>query len=466
MCFLALFNAYAMRACLSIAITEMVVPITVPEAVQDETCPSMDVKLPINQTKHFEGTYEWDEYTQGLILSSFYWGYIITHLPGGMIADKYGGKYTLGIGILLTAIFTLLTPLAVYWGESNALIALRILMGLGEGTTYPAINVLLAQWTPPEERSRTGSFVYAGALIGTIYATMVSGLILYYSNTGWPTVFYVIGTTSIIWFVIWLLACYNNPRDHPFISIDEVNYLKERMSKHTHDEPSSVPWKLILMSKPLWAVIIALIGFNWSILTIVTDLPKYMSGVLKFSVQNNGYLTSFVYLCMWIGGTASSCLADYLITKDYASITQVRKLGSILALPASASFIVAASYAGCDRVLVIGMFTIAMLLMGTAFPSVMVNALDLSPNYAGTLMALTNGLSALTGIASPYIIGIITPNQTLSEWRLVFWILFGMSVISNLIFLKYGSGKVEDWNDPKFIRVRSRKRESFEEINM
>ena len=386
-----------------------------------------------------------------------------------MIADKYGGKYTLGIGILLTAIFTLLTPFAVYWGDSNALIILRTLMGLGEGTTYPAINVLLAQWTPPEERSRTGSFVYAGALIGTIFATTVSGVILEYSNVGWPMVFYVIGTTSIVWFVIWLLACYNNPRDHPFISKYEVDYLKERMSEHTHDQPASVvPWRHILASRPLWAVIIALIGFNWSILTIVTDLPKYMSGVLKFSVQNNGYLTSLVFLCMWIGGTLSSILADHLIGSGRMSTTKVRKIGSLIALITSASFILAASYAGCDRVLVVGMFTLGMLLMGTAFPSVMVNALDLSPNYAGTLMALTNGISALTGIVSPYIIGIMTPNQTLSEWRFVFWILFGVSLVSNLVFLGFGSGEVEYWNDPEFVNAENekRKRKGVEEVRI
>ena len=140
---------------------------------------------------------------QGIILSSFYWGYVVTHIPGGMIAEKYGGKHTLGIGILITAILTILTPLQDEWGEFYALIALKICMGLGEGITYPAINVLLAQWTPPEERSRTGSFVYAGALVGTIFATSASGWILQYYVGEWPLVFYVIGGTSIVWLLIW-----------------------------------------------------------------------------------------------------------------------------------------------------------------------------------------------------------------------------------------------------------------------
>lgn len=63
-----------------------------------------------------QGTYEWSQAQQGYILSSFYIGYVLTHVPGGMIAEKYGGKWTLSLGILSTAIFTILTPIAVELG--------------------------------------------------------------------------------------------------------------------------------------------------------------------------------------------------------------------------------------------------------------------------------------------------------------------------------------------------------------
>lgn len=66
-----------------------------------------------------------------MILSAFYFGYIVTHIPGGLLAQKFGGKYTLGLGILWTAIFTLLTPIVAYQGDIP-LIILRFLEGLGE----------------------------------------------------------------------------------------------------------------------------------------------------------------------------------------------------------------------------------------------------------------------------------------------------------------------------------------------
>ena len=53
-----------------------------------------------------------------------------------MLAEKFGGKYVLGLGILSTAVFTLLTPVAAIYGGSNWLIAVRILEGLGEVSAF------------------------------------------------------------------------------------------------------------------------------------------------------------------------------------------------------------------------------------------------------------------------------------------------------------------------------------------
>lgn len=141
--FMALFNAYTMRVCLSLTITEMVIPInkTHLPSNDEEVCPSEPTES--SQVNSTSGVYAWDESTQGIILSSFYWGYVLTHLPGGMLSEKFGGKYSLGLGILSTSIFTLLTPLAVQIGDSTALIIVRILMGLGEGVTFPALNTMV-----------------------------------------------------------------------------------------------------------------------------------------------------------------------------------------------------------------------------------------------------------------------------------------------------------------------------------
>lgn len=79
-----------------------------------------------------KGEFFWNERTQGLILSSFFWGYVVTQVPGGMLAERLGGKYTLAFAVLLPALCTLATPLAARWGGAWGLVVLRIVMGCGQ----------------------------------------------------------------------------------------------------------------------------------------------------------------------------------------------------------------------------------------------------------------------------------------------------------------------------------------------
>lgn len=76
----------------------------------------------------------------------------------------------------------------------------------------------------------------------------------------------------------------------------------------------------------------------------------------------------------------------------------------------------------------------AVALLGSSIRSIVINTLDLSPNYSEVLMGLANSIVALPGIISPYLVGIITTHQTLTEWRLVFWINLGVCEFTNIVF--------------------------------
>lgn len=75
-----------------------------------------------------------------------------------------------------------------------------------------------------------------------------------------------------------------------------------------------------------------------------------------------------------------------------------------------AAFIIAASYAACHHLLVVIFFTLSIGLHGFLSAGVSVNPIDLSPNYAGTIMSIGNGAGALTGILAPYSVGLLTPH--------------------------------------------------------
>lgn len=446
--FFAVANAYSMRSCLSLAITEMVVvPKHKDHIVNDEyACPGGDLIMR-NHTNP-DNEFDWDEKTQGLILSAFYWGYVITHIPGGLLAERFGGKQTLGLGILSTALLTLLTPLAARHGP-NWMITVRFLEGLGEGTTFPALNALLAQWVPPMERGKLGSLVFAGNQIGTVVSSALTGILLKYWEGDWPDVFYLFGILGVIWYIVWCFLCYSDPASHPFITQEEREYLQETIGcVKRRENLAPTPWGKMALSLPLWSLVIGQIGHDWGLFTIQTDLPKYMKSVMHFSIAQNGFLSALPFLVMWFTAMGAGWLSDFLLIRKCLSVTAARKIFTTIASVGPGLGVIAASYAGCDKVAVATLFTVGMAFMGFFYPSLKVNALDLSPNYAGTLMAIVNGIGAISGIITPALIGYLTPNSTLLEWRLVFWISFSVIILTNIVYIIFGSGEVQPWNDP------------------
>lgn len=82
------------------------------------------------------------------------------------------------------------------------MIALRIVVGMGEGIIFPSCNTLLAAWTPMKERSITATLVYSGGMLGSIFGSSISGLLIGYY--GWVSVFYWFGGVSIVWCFIFV----------------------------------------------------------------------------------------------------------------------------------------------------------------------------------------------------------------------------------------------------------------------
>lgn len=85
--------------------------------------------------------FNWDQATQGYILGSYYWGYLLTNIPGGILSERYGAKHVVNGGFSVCIISTLITPCLLFYslGEWKILALLRIICGLGEVTTKTKI---------------------------------------------------------------------------------------------------------------------------------------------------------------------------------------------------------------------------------------------------------------------------------------------------------------------------------------
>lgn len=78
------------------------------------------------------------------------------------------------------------------------------------------------------------------------------------------------------------------------------------------------------------------------------------------------------------------------------------------------------------------------------------NHIDIAPNFAGTLMGLTNAAANVMSIIAPLLVGFVVKNESdPAEWRLVFFISAGVYFFGNLMFIIFSQTEIQTWNDPE-----------------
>ncbi|KAF7268749.1 hypothetical protein GWI33_018101 [Rhynchophorus ferrugineus] len=453
---LGMANAYVMRTNMSVAIVAMVnhtaIAIDDHSDTDDVSVTECGVQINSSVNQHdpeADGEFEWQTDVQAYVLSAFFYGYVITQIPAGILGKTYGNIYFLGIGMLVNSVFGLLVPVAAHSGLWWLLIV-RFIQGLGEGPIVPCSHALLAKWIPPNERSRMGSFVYAGAQFGTVISLPLSGL-LSVSEWGWPSIFYVFGAVGTVWCVAFLIWIKEDPESNKKMNGDEREYIQKSLGTvgGNSDIPPT-PWMSIIKSGPFWAILLAHMGYNYGYETLMTELPTYMKQVLHFSIKDNGFLSALPYLAMWIFSILVSQVADWMMTKSYFSTTLVRKLLNGIGQLGPAVCLFAAAFTGCDKWLTVALLTIGVGLNGGTNSGFRVNHLDISPQFAGILMSFTNCMANIVGLLAPIYAGfMIKGTPSIAKWRIVFVTASGVYAFCCTIYLMFASGERQPWDQPK-----------------
>ncbi|XP_017049058.1 putative inorganic phosphate cotransporter [Drosophila ficusphila] len=511
--FLAIINAYTMRLCLDFSLNRIVLECNdgesskVPQVLNPKSLPNwrLELAMRLNQTEshlrrrmkagrersdqnQMKGTQKrqkesretvqdrppvqrgsreriscselWSRQIQSLVVMAFYAGYVLTHVPGGRLSERYGGKWVLGVAILTSAVLTLLTPAAVRQGGPYVLVGVRLLVGLCEGPCFPAVCALLAQWVPEQERGMLASCVLSGGEIGIIMVQLVSGLVM--AEQDWPVAFYLVGGGAVAWFLGFTLVCYSTPDHCPFIQSEERDYIRSNTSiallitssREVRERPeeereeattdgeegrvaptSSAPWKSMLTNTPLWALVSASMQQEFQ-----QKLPQDLQIVLAemhsraSSAWEELPATIAVigpHIGNWVASLTTGRLSDLLISEQILTRTQTRRLMSWLMIFCASMYML--------QIQANGARIWSVLAMGAYYASIKLLPLDMSPNYAGTLMGISGGLGALPALVMPYLEQMEKDYSLVSSVRAALWI----------IGAGYISGDVQSFNQPE-----------------
>ncbi|XP_060531328.1 putative inorganic phosphate cotransporter [Cylas formicarius] len=391
---------------------------------------------------------EWTD--KSVILSAFFWGYILSQAFGGWAANQYGPKWFLVVSMGIGSILGFLVPTVAANFGSKGVMAIRALQGLSQGFVFPSIHYLLSQWAPLSERSRMGAFIMAGAPLGTVIALSVTGF-LAASPYGWPMVFYFYSALGFVWCVIMAIFGHNSPAEHPSISVAEKFFIENSLGHAEHKKKHPTPWKEIITSPPIWALLIAQSGFSFVFYVLLTQIPSYLNHVMKFDIKNNSLISSLPYLALFVLSFIFSTVSDAIINKKILSVGKARKSFNAIGMIVPAVALIALGYTRQDqttRAVILMILAVGFLSAGLSGWGV--NHIDLSPNHAGTLMGLLSTVANSFAIVAPIMTQfIVTDQENVTQWRTIFIVSAVGNIAVTLVFSVFGSGKIQPWNEER-----------------
>jgi ACS family glucarate transporter-like MFS transporter len=356
----------------------------------------------------------------GLVFSAFAYPYLFIQIIGGWISDRFGARRTLIACGLIWATATALTGLAA--GLASMIIA-RVLLGIGEGATFPAATCAMSRWVVKEERGFAQGFTHAAARIGNAAAPAVVVMIM--ASYGWRASFFVCALLSFAWVALWAASFTEYPKDHPRATALELSRLPPPRSAAS----KAVPWsRLIARMAP---VTIVYFCYGWTLWLYLSWIPQYFLHSQHLDLKQSALFASSVFFAGVVGDTLGGIVTDRL-------------------LKSSKRLEVARSYMVCVCMfltlvsLVPLMFThslgisLACLSAGFFFAEMTIGPMwsipmDISVEYSGTASGIMNTGSALAAIISPVVSGYLIDVS--GNWQLPFlgsMLLMGLGLVLSL----------------------------------
>ncbi|CAH2277493.1 vesicular glutamate transporter 3 [Pelobates cultripes] len=437
--------SFGIRCNLGVAIVEMVNNNTV----------YVDGKPEIQKAQ-----FNWDPETVGLIHGSFFWGYIVTQIPGGFIANKLAANRVFGAAIFLTSVLNMLIPSAAK-AHYGCVISIRILQGLVEGVTYPACHGMWSKWAPPLERSRLATTSFCGSYAGAVIAMPLAGVLVQY--IGWPSVFYIYGVFGMFWYIFWLLHATESPAAHPTITTEERTYIETSIGEGCSLVTSSV-LKDRLQQCNLGTPVEFKENWGYSFMfegEAKTEIfsrrePGLFSSSRTFLEEHISTATRKVPLWKEVPPLVRSLIVFWCSSLGSLlrsrSVFRASTMLQVLACGHGEFALVAAPSraATCKHTQPLRILrSKTQKQCSGPLGGFNVNHLDIAPRYASILMGISNGVGTLSGMVCPLIVGAMTRHKSREEWQNVFLIAAIVHYSGVIFYGIFASGEKQDWADPE-----------------
>ena len=357
----------------------------------------------------------------GFVLSAFAYPYLLFQVFGGWIGDRFGPRRTLFTCGVIWAAATILTGLA---GGLVSLFLVRVLLGVGEGATFPVATRAMQNWTPVGRRGFAQGITHSFARLGNAMTPPIVAWLI--AAVTWRGAFVTLGSISLIWVLAWVVYFRDNPSEHPSITPDELAILPHGGVPEYKSRPR-VPWgPLTLRMAP---VTIVYFCYGWTLWLYLNWLPSYFLHEYNVQIARSALFSSAVFFAGVVGDYLGGVISDSILHRTGSLVTARRNvvmagfLGSFLCM--------VPVFLTHDLVAIIlalgGAFFCAELVIGPMWSIPM----DIAGRFSGTASGMMNTGSALAAILSPITFGFIIDRT--GNWQLPFAGSLGLLLLGAIL---------------------------------
>ncbi len=350
--------------------------------------------------KALEAEFNISPVAMGYLFSSFIWLYFFALIPMGYLVGRFGPRTvnTWGIGVwsLATATTSLATGFA-------SLLTFRLVMGMGEATTYPAGARVIRDWMPARERGMATAIFHSGSLVGPAVGAIGFGWLI--STFGWRPAFVVAGLIGFVWLAAWL-KWYRHPAQARWLGEAERREILE-----ADGEPSVIKEKVpalglrgLARSRTVWAISLTHGCAVYATYFFLTWLPGYLQAEKGMDVLDSGIYTAVPYLGAAILAIVIGRLSDRVLSPA-ALASGGRRLVIGAVLLASALILFVPMLESTWAVLAVITLSLATCASAVSLDLSLLNDLLKSEDDIGTAAGFVTAGGNLFGLLAPIVTG-------------------------------------------------------------
>ncbi|KAI1722062.1 major facilitator superfamily domain-containing protein [Ditylenchus destructor] len=390
-------------------------------------------------------------------------GILVGHFPITLLLRRFGARKTIAVALLLSVFLTTALPFVAEQGHW-CIVAIRFGLGLCFAPALSFIGSNAANWASLKEQLW---FIVIG-----IMALQFAPILSWYavlnlvdlSRESVIRVFGVHACVTAILLIVWMIFYRDTPQKHRAVNGLELNRIMTGKMQHNRLIEDNV-FSLLVKSVSAWVVWLSSFGYFFAFSFIVTFSPLYVFKMLKQPLNKT---VLFPFILLFFSHYLAYTITNWL--EQASSTLKVRTFNTIALLTSAMSFVALAVLSGeffMENITAwpIWILWVCLMPLGLVSGGFLESAVVCGRYYAQFILSNLQVSLGLSLTVVPIGVFLLTVDNSMRQWRLIFLIIAVVLSLSAAIFLILGRGQPSSWAHNSWDPTATHKMRSTQPIS-